>query len=137
MNVMEQFDAKWVGSQEDELPDELRQRFGKFEPCEECGESKIAVSGEEFSAAYICYGCGLQYQMHEVEEAGLLSSILSPSDGGDPGLGKSREQAAKDGTRNFGKTLQMVGLLCCLTIIGAIIGIPLLIVGMHLEKKHD
>lgn len=134
---MEPFSEEWIGAPDSELPAALRERFGKFEPCGECGEAKIALSGDELNAAYVCYGCGSQYHMHEVEEDGFLSSLLSPSDGNDPGLGKPREQAAKDGTRNFGKTLQMIGLLCCLTLVGAIIGIPLLIIGMHLEKKHE
>lgn len=137
MSVMDNFDEELIGSPDSELPSDLRERFGKFEPCEECEEAKIALSGDKLHAAYVCYGCGRQYHMHEVEEDGFLSSILSPSNGGNPSLGKSREQAARDGTRNLGKTLQIFGLLCCLTLVGAIIGIPLLIIGMRLEKKHD
>ena len=134
---MEQFSEEWIGAPDSELPAELLNRFGKFKPCDGCGEAKIALSGDELNPAYVCYECGTQYQMHEVEESGFMSSLLSPSDGNDGRFGKSKEEAAKDGTRNFGKSLQMIGLLCCLTIVGAIVGIPLLIIGAHLKNKHD
>jgi hypothetical protein len=130
------FDTDWIGTSDEELPHELRKRFGKFEPCEKCDSSKIAISGEELEAAYVCYECGKQYHMHEIDDAGFLSSLLSPSDTADRDSGRSREQSKKDGTRNAGKSLQIIGLLCCLTIVGAIIGIPLIIVGAKLENNN-
>lgn len=96
--------------------------------CEKCGAKQVAPRiGKIFTLDKMCYECGT---IQDRDKSTTKSDSTSSS-----GQSKTREEAKKDATKNTGKMLQMVGLLFTLTVVGAVIGIPLLVVGMHIETK--
>jgi hypothetical protein len=129
MDELTDKEQKYVELSYDELPWKLRWGIGNFDECDDCGEDMVSYRlNYNIKKGKMCFDCG----------AIQTPDLPSPSsETEDTEQSKSREQAKKDAKSNTGKMLQMIGLLFCLTIVGAIIGIPLLIVGMHLENPED
>lgn len=104
-----------------------RMAYGDYDPCEECG-SEVVGTRPSNTSVNMCFDCGA------VQDGKGWGNDDPPDI-----ASKSAEekQAAKDdATRNIGKMFQMIGLLFTLTLVGAIVGIPLLILGMHIETKN-
>lgn len=74
--------------------------------------------GEELVSRRICLNCGQLQQ--------------PPTDTSDD-TSKSPEEAKRKSKADTGRMLQTVGALLSLTIVGAIIGVPVVIIGMKLE----
>ena len=128
MTELTEKEQKYVDASYSELPWKLRFGLGNFDKCDECDEDMVSYRvNSNIRKDKMCFTCGA---IQTPDTPTSTESTRSNS-------GKSQKQAKKDATKNTGKMLQMVGLLFCLTIVGAIIGIPLLIIGMKMEAPSE
>ncbi|WP_121821524.1 hypothetical protein [Halostella salina] len=108
-----------------DLPRLVRNSCRSESTCPRCGSDHYGPRvGKLLSRTKMCYDCGF-----------LESEPSAAGSGAGTDDGKSRDEARADASRNAGKMLQIVGLLFTLTVVGAIVGIPLLVLGMHIEAR--
>lgn len=90
--------------------------------CGSCG-NYFEFSAADAGMASICPNCGA---------AVVLSSVTKPQSGGFSPLAHKQKKTEHMGG---GVLLQIVGVVLCCTLIGAVIGIPLIVIGGKMARK--
>ncbi len=127
----------------DQLPEWLHDSFDRNGDCNECGEHTVGISTDGIDAHFVCYSCGMGYEIHGTEQdlrtVGKLKDKIT-----ERRAAKKEEQAEKSsaehkkkGNASLGKMFIVVGILFCLTLIGIPVGLILIYMGMRLQPDSE
>lgn len=121
--------------------DTTDERSQDWKPCPECGERSMKRDGifdinrDGFFADVVCTNCGNEEpsaEMYDTRSAGEIWDEKTPDSKRSSDLDLTPKQKL---WQNSGSLLVVVGILLSLTIVGAIIGIPMIIAGMLISSK--
>jgi len=127
----------------DQLPEWLLDSFDRNGDCGECGSHTVGIPPGDIDTAFVCYSCGMGYEVHGTEQdlrtVGKLKDKITERRAAkkEARAEKSTAEHKKEGNANLGKMLIAVGALFCLTLIGIPIGLILIYLGVRLQPDAE
>ena len=127
----------------DQLPEWLLDSFDRNGDCRECGSHTVGIPPGEIDEAFVCYSCGMGYEVHGTEQdlrtVGKLKDKITERRAAkkEARAGKSSAEHKKEGNANLGKMFIVLGVLFCLTLIGIPVGLILIYLGMRLQPNAE
>jgi len=109
----------------------------KWKPCPECGSQNVKKDKWTIGivADVVCQNCGNKEsakQMHAGRGQSEPEDTEEPTDSTESGPNRTPQEKL---FQNLGMFLIVGGILVSLTLVGAIIGIPMIIIGMVITVK--
>lgn len=109
----------------------------KWRPCPECGSHNVKKNKWKIAlvADVVCQDCGHKEnakEMHRGRGSSESEKADESTESSESGLSRSPHEKLN---QNLGMFLIVGGILVSLTIVGAIIGIPMIIIGMLISSK--
>ena len=127
----------------DQLPEWLHDSFDRNGDCGECGSHTVGIPPGDIDAAFVCYSCGMGYEVHGTEQdlrtVGKLKDKITERRAAkkEARAEKSSAEHKKEGNASLGKMFIVLGVLFCLTLIGIPIGLILIYLGMRLQPDAE
>ena len=127
----------------DRLPEFMRDSFDRNGDCGECGKHTVGFSTEGIDSAFVCYACGMRYDIHDTDQdlrmVGKVTDKIKQKqqEKRERRAAKSPAQHRKDRNTNLGKMFMTIGALLCLTLIGIPVGLVLIYLGVRLQPDAE
>ena len=126
-----------------QLPEWLHDSFDRNGDCGECGSHTVGIPPGEIDEAFVCYSCGMGYEIHDTEQdlrtAGKIKDKITERRAAKQEARNKKTPAEhqRDRNTNLGKMFMTVGALFCLTLVGIPVGLILIYLGVRLQPDDE
>ena len=126
-----------------QLPEWLHDSFDRNGDCGECGSHTVGIPPGEIDEAFVCYSCGMGYEIHGTEQdlrtVGKIKDKITERRAAkqEARAEKSPVEHKRERNTNLGKMFIAVGALFCLTLIGIPVGLVLIYLGVRLQPDAE